>query len=232
MELFDLEQDTDWKSNIPDLQRRTGLDLTWLYRVNYKKVSTTEQLHELAEELKAATYIAVDTETTGLLYLDKTVSVQFTTKAGTAYFVPLRMSTMSNLDIRDFVDELKPILEDKSKYIIAFNAKFDAQKLRCLLAQGVGIDIFKANIIDLQILNKLKDPDAPLSLKSLTKSKLNLQQIELNMLFTTRKKAAIVFESLPSVDAIPYAGADTDMTFRIFEKDKEQYLDKIQKAIS
>ena len=119
--LFD-ENDIDWKKAIPELQAISGLDLKWLYRKEYRCVQTVDKLYELADYLKGKKFIAVDTETTGLLFLDKTVSVQICAESNISYFIPIRMKSCENISPTVFVDALKEILESQDYTIIAFNS--------------------------------------------------------------------------------------------------------------
>ena len=221
-------EEVDWKHEIPELEARSGLKLDWMYRVKYDYVKSIDELHDLAEYLKDKEYVAIDTETTGLIYTDKTVSVQICAEPGVSYFIPIRMESCSNISPKDFVDVLGPVLSMENKTIVAFNWKFDGLRLNSLISTNNGLYLFgnEVKVIDLQIVYKLQDPDSNVTLKSLTQNKLKHDQIELEHLFNDKrkvssKKAAIRFQTLPLEFAIPYAAADSDMTLQLYLSNKE-----------
>lgn len=227
-DLFDLlgnSEDTgNWKESIPELEKVSGKDLKWLYKCDYRFVKDIDDLYALRDYLVDKPYIALDTETTGVLYLDKTVSIQLSAEPGISYFIPIRMEQCANITPQQFVEVIGPELQKDTHTLLAFNFKFDGLRLNSLISINKGIYLFDNNIkvIDLQICFKLQDPDTKLTLKLLTKKKLNRDQLELENLFkrTSSKKAAIKFQSLPIVHAIPYACADTDTTLQIYLNEK------------
>lgn len=223
MDLFIDTEVPDWKQEIPYLAQVSGYDLKWLYKKEYRPVMNIDDLYELRDHLADKKEICVDTETTGVLFTDKVVAVQITACKEVSWFIPIRMEQVGNIDPQEFCKVLGPILEDPERTFIGFNLKFDGKMLRNIITTGKGIDIFKGNIIDLQICFKLKDPDSNLTLKSLVKSKLGIQQLELEHLFkkSKTKKANIQFHKLSLAHAIPYACADTDLCFEVYNKCKD-----------
>jgi len=229
-DLFDLlgnSEDTgNWKEAIPELEKISGKDLKWLYKCDYRFVKDIDDLYALRDYLADKPYIALDTETTGVLYLDKTVSIQLSAEPGISYFIPIRMEQCANITPQQFVEVIGPELQKDTHTLLAFNFKFDGLRLNSLISTNKGVYLFdnKIKVIDLQICYKLQDPDTKLTLKLLTKKKLDRDQLELEDLFkrTSSKKAAIKFQSLPIVHAIPYACADTDTTLQIYLNDKEK----------
>ena len=251
-DLFDLlgnSEDTgNWKESLSELEKVSGKDLKWLYKCDYRFVKDIDDLYALRDYLVDKPYIALDTETTGVLYLDKTVSIQLSAEPGISYFIPIRMEQCANITPQQFVDVIGPELQKDTHTLLAFNFKFDGLRLNSLISTNKGVYLFDnaIKVIDLQICYKLQDPDTKLTLKLLTKKKLNRDQLELEDLFkrTSSKKAAIKFQSLSIVHAIPYACADTDTTLQIYlnEKDKiDSWLEtdqiiqlehKVQKVIA
>ena len=92
----------------------------------YTLVNTPKLLERLAEELKEAEVIAIDTETTGLDVLTvDLVGLCLSTAEKKGWYVPIAHDDGENIELSTLQKKLKPILNDKDKKFIFHNAKYD-----------------------------------------------------------------------------------------------------------
>ena len=106
---------------------------------SYVCISTEKALKELIKKASKSKTIALDTETTGLDYMDtELVGISLSYQAGEAYYIPLKHDddSVDQLDLDIVLKELRPLLEGSSNKIIGQNIKFD----RNVLAK-YGVDI-------------------------------------------------------------------------------------------
>jgi DNA polymerase-1 len=98
----------------------------------YRCVRTRGELTELVAELRAATVVAVDTETTGLSPLRAELcGIALSVKAGTGVYVPVRSPERSeHLDPPTVLEALRPVLEDARIAKVGHNLKVDLLVLR------------------------------------------------------------------------------------------------------
>jgi len=184
----------------------------------YRIVSTTEALDEMAGRLAAANSFAFDTETAGLNAMtDALVGISAAAEPGQAYYVPVghqRLDEVTQLPPEQVVGRLRPILEDTGKPKLAHNAKFDMMVLA-----GAGLAV-RGLQFDTQIAAHLLG-EKTLTLKALAFSKLAVEMTPITALIGTGAKQV----SMAQVDikrAAAYSGADADMTLRlarVLEKD-------------
>ena len=92
----------------------------------YELVTQKKQLKNWIEKLKKSSFFALDTETTGLDYMDaKLVGISLSVKSGEAAYIPLAHNHDDQLPEDLVLRELKPILESKKTKVIGQNIKFD-----------------------------------------------------------------------------------------------------------
>ncbi|MFU8828456.1 MAG: 5'-3' exonuclease H3TH domain-containing protein, partial [Phycisphaerales bacterium] len=98
----------------------------------YQTVTTKAQLKDLAEALKAADLIAIDTETTSIHAMQADlVGLSFATEPNAAWYVPVRSPDPdSHLDASTVLEALRPILESDKHPKTGHNLKYDLLVLR------------------------------------------------------------------------------------------------------
>ena len=199
----------------------------WLQEVPEKKTTTTKvnssyiciSSQDLLEKviknaLKAKT-IAIDTETTGLDYMDTDlVGISLSYKPGEAYYIPINHQddTVNQLKLNVVLDALKPVLESSKNKIIGQNIKFD----RNVLAKyGINISSIKN---DTMMMSYVLDASA-------TRHNLDaLSSYYLNYKTSTFEDVAgkgvkqITFDQVPIEEATNYAAEDADITLRLYEE--------------
>ena len=183
---------------------------------NYELVLNEKDLDKWIKKVNKAKTVAVDTETTGLNYMDaKLVGVSLSTKPGEAAYIPFghaKEEGIKQLSEKTVLEKLKPFLEDKKKKIIGQNIKFD----RNILAQhGVKLGPIKQ---DTMLMSYILDASA-------TRHNLDaLAKFYLNYKTTTFEEVAgkgvkqISFDQVPLKLAGNYASEDADITLRLYEK--------------
>ena len=200
---------------------------------SYMCVSSEDQLKKIVKEASKAKTIAIDTETTGLDYMDTDlVGISLSYKAGEAYYIPIKHldDTVNQLHQDLVLDILRPILETSKNKIIGQNIKFD----RNVLAKyGISISSIKN---DTMMMSYVLDASA-------TRHNLDaLSSYYLNYKTSTFEDVAgkgvkqVTFDQVPINEATHYAAEDADITLRLYEElnpklETEDSLKKLNEEI-
>ena len=182
---------------------------------SYMCVSSEDQLKKIVKEASKAETIAIDTETTGLDYMDTDlVGISLSYKAGEAYYIPIKHldDTVNQIQQDLVLDILRPILETSKNKIIGQNIKFD----RNVLAKyGISISSIKN---DTMMMSYVLDASA-------TRHNLDaLSSYYLNYKTSTFEDVAgkgvkqVTFDQVPINEATHYAAEDADITLRLYEE--------------
>ena len=200
---------------------------------SYMCISSEDQLKKIVKEASKAKTIAIDTETTGLDYMDTDlVGISLSYKAGEAYYIPIKHldDTVNQLHQDLVLDILRPILETSKNKIIGQNIKFD----RNVLAKyGISISSIKN---DTMMMSYVLDASA-------TRHNLDaLSSYYLNYKTSTFEDVAgkgvkqVTFDQVPIDEATHYAAEDADITLRLYEElnpklETEDSLKKLNEEI-
>ena len=200
---------------------------------SYVCISSKENLKQVVKDASKSKVIALDTETTGLDYMDADlVGISLSFKAGEAFYIPLQHQddSIKQLDLDVVLTELKPLLEDSTNKIIGQNIKFD----RNVLAKyGVNISSIKN---DTMMMSYVLDASA-------TRHNLDaLSSYYLNYKTSTFEEVAgkgvkqVTFDQVPIEAATNYAAEDADITLRLYEElypklENEKSLKKLNEEI-
>jgi len=183
----------------------------------YELVTQKKQLENWIEKIKKSSFFALDTETTGLDYMDaKLVGISLSVKSGEAAYIPLTHDHDEQLPEDLVLRELKPILESKITKVIGQNIKFDRN---ILSRYGINLNSIENDTMLMSyVLNS-------------TASRHNLDALAqhyLNYKTTTFEEVAgkgvkqITFDLVPIDKAAHYASEDADITFRLYEELKSK----------
>ena len=183
----------------------------------YELVTQKKQLKNWIEKLKKSSFFALDTETTGLNYMDaKLVGISLSVKSGEAAYIPLAHNHDDQLPEDLVLRELKPILESKKTKVIGQNIKFDRN---ILSRYGINLNSIENDTMLMSyVLNS-------------TASRHNLDALAqhyLNYKTTTFEEVAgkgvkqITFDLVPIDKAVHYASEDADITFCLYEELKSK----------
>ena len=200
---------------------------------SYICISSQEMLKKVLKQAIKSKVVAIDTETTGLDYMDADlVGISLSFKPGEAYYIPLlhQDESVTQLDIDLVIEELKPLLEGTENKIIGQNIKFD----RNVLAKyGVNVNSIKN---DTMMMSYVLDASA-------TRHNLDaLSSYYLNHKTSTFEDVAgkgakqVTFDQVPIDTATHYAAEDADITLRLYEElnpmlEKEKSLKKLNDEI-
>ena len=199
-----------WLQEVPEKKSTTT-------KVNssYICISSQDLLEKVIKNASKAKTIAIDTETTGLDYMDTDlVGISLSYKPGEAYYIPINHQddTVNQLKLNVVLDALKPVLESSKNKIIGQNIKFD----RNVLAKyGINISSIKN---DTMMMSYVLDASA-------TRHNLDaLSSYYLNYKTSTFEDVAgkgvkqITFDQVPIEEATNYAAEDADITLRLYEE--------------
>ena len=177
----------------------------------YRAVVTEDDLAELLADLNAAAGFAFDTETTGLRPLQDTmIGISFATRAGQAWYLPLRHQQAQQLPLEMALDAVRPFFADPGKARYAHNAKFDIEVL-----EHAGVPVASVEF-DTLIAATLLDKRRGLKELAFYELKLPEPMTAIDELIGKGKKQ-ITFDAVPIEAATAYAAADSDMTLRLVQ---------------
>ncbi len=207
---------------------------------NYQTITTKSALKALVKELKSASIIAVDTETTHIRPMwAQLAGISVAFESGTAYYIPtLSPDPSSHLDTQTVIDALRPILEDESIAKVGQNIKYDL-----LIFQNAGITLrgfvptnINSNAGDTMIASYVLDSSrSSHSMDNLALAFLERTNLSIKDLIGTGKKQKR-FDEVPLELAGPYASEDADVTLQLNEKiapliHKESSLEKLYREV-
>ena len=182
---------------------------------SYKCISTKDDLEKLIKNASQAKTLALDTETTGLDYMDSDlVGISMCFTPGEAFYIPINHKDDSSpqLGIDYVLEELRPLLEDSMQKIIGQNIKFD---MNILSQHGINISSIKN---DTMMMSYVLDASA-------TRHNLDaLSSYYLGYKTSTFEDVAgkgvkqVTFDEVSIADATHYAAEDADITLRLYEE--------------
>ena len=199
-----------WLQEVPERQATSP-------KINksYKCITTKKDLKKVIKEASKSDTVAIDTETTGLDYIDsELVGISISFNAGEGFYIPIKHNDESiiQLPLEDVINALKPLLENSEKKIIGQNIKFDKN---ILMKYGLKIASIKN---DTMMMSYVLDASA---------TRHNLDALALYYLgykTSTYEDVAgkgakqISFDDVPIDIATNYAAEDADITLRLYEE--------------
>ena len=195
---------------------------------SYKCITTKEELKKLIKDATKAETVAIDTETTGLDYIDsELVGISLSFKAGEGFYIPVghKDDSTPQLALDYVLAELKPLLENNDKKFIGQNIKFDKNVLS---KYGVDISSIKN---DTMMMSYVLDASA-------TRHNLDaLASFYLGYKTSTFEEVAgkgvkqVTFDQVPIEAATNYAAEDADITLRLYDElsPKLESIDSLNK---
>jgi DNA polymerase I len=258
--LEEFKYSPDWKNILDCFRQYNFLTLMQKYQKNCSDVSSLEveeekvdgdyQLIESEEELallipKLKSGFAIDLETTSLdTFEAQIVGVAISFEAEKAFYIPLNeyieevsndtemmlfsvaspVSKEKKYQLNPILKLLKPILENPDIPKYAHNAKYEYKVF-------LNYDIeLKGISFDTMLAAYLLFPGERIGLKELVKKIFKLKMTTFEEV-VGKGKAQIQFSQVSKENAVSYAGADADLTFRLknlFQEDlKKKELEKL-----
>ena len=184
----------------------------------YVTIADRATLEHWINEIWAQGYVAVDTETTGLdNQTADLVGVSLALAPGIAAYIPLGHTSGSGmfgdrldgqLDLRETLELLKPLLEARSILKIGHNIKYD---LGLLLRYGIALAPFDDTLLMSYVLDGVQYN----TLSELSSHWLGHTGTEITELIG-KGKSQKTFAEVPIGDAARYAAEDVDLTIRLW----------------
>ncbi|HWR64541.1 MAG TPA: DNA polymerase I [Bellilinea sp.] len=187
------------------------IGLTPAYTLETKIVDSPETLKELVADLKSATLIAFDTETTSTdpMRADL-VGISLAVRNGQGYYIPLgHASSDKQLPVEQVLEALRPAMTDLKKPKVGHNLKYDA----LVLAQA-GLMVEPLSF-DTMIAEFLLHPDNyNIGLKDTARKYLGIAMTHIEELIG-KGKAQTTMDQVPVAQAAPYAAADAEVSLQL-----------------
>lgn len=195
----------------------------------YYTIKTNEEFKKLVNKLKTVDEFAFDTETTSESPLQcELVGLSFSYNEAEAFYVPILFQEKSetdlfgkpvsgkkegdlpNVDLDFVINELKPILENKSIRKIGQNIKYDMLVMMKygITLQNVGFD----TMIGAYVLR----PESNYKMDYLSEVYLNYKCVPITDLIGSGKD--MTMDKVPFSQASEYAAEDADVTLRLYHK--------------
>ena len=184
-------------------------------------------LDALAEKLKGASIIALDTETTGVDPMScEPVGISLAVEPKTGYYIPVGHSGgEKQLPLEMIREKIGPFLADPEVPKAGHNIKYDMIILkRC----GMPVNGIR---FDSMIAGWILDPESrQLGLKPMANSLLGIRMTEIETLIG-KGKQQITMDKVPVKDAAPYAAADAEVVLQLMpvlrermQKEKTEHI--------
>lgn len=180
--------------------------------IDYKTVTSVEELKKLVKTLSTKKEIAVDTETTSVNSLDaRLVGISVSAKAYSGYYIPVGHTTDAekNLPLDDVLKILQPLLENKKVQKFGQNIKYDLQ-----VFHHYGIDIEPIGF-DTMLGGYVLNPSARENSLSFLALKYFDYQMQPITDLIGKGKGQKTFDIVPVKKATFYAVEDSDYTFQL-----------------
>ena len=190
----------------------------------YEKVSDAAALQVWFDRIYARGYVAVDTETTALNEMRaELVGISLCVEAGQACYIPLTHKAAAQddlfgsdaraegqMDFRECLAMLQPMLEDETILKIGQNMKYDAKIFARLAINVHPID--DTMLMSYAMHGGLHNHGMDL----LSERYLGHTPIPIKPLLGTGK-SAVTFDRVPIDEAVKYAAEDADITLRLWQ---------------
>ncbi len=179
---------------------------------NYFLISEINELDNWIKEAEEVGEVAIDTETSSIdPHQANLVGISLSSKIGKACYIPVGHKSNKNLDKKNVLDKLKPLLEDPSIKKIGQNIKYD---FIVLYREGISISPMEDTMLMSYVLDAGKNRH---NMDTLSELHLGHKTIAFKDLVGSGKKE-INFSDVEIEKAKDYAAEDADITFRLYKK--------------
>lgn len=184
---------------------------------------TTQEIAGIVMKIHASGFVSIDCETTSLEpHAAKLVGISLAISAASAWYIPVGHAQGNNLDCKEVLAHLKPVIESRSILKIGQNLKYDYQIFRNygLTMRGISFDTL--------IAAYLIDPGKrQYNLDALAQQWLNIKTIPIETLIGKGKEQKS-FATVSIQDAARYSGEDAVIPIRLMDILKSLLKEKNQ----
>ena len=178
---------------------------------NYDLIKSENQLLKLFDLAEQTGEICIDTETTSLdPHNANLVGLSLSSKIGHSSYIPIGHKNYDNLDEKNVLKVLTPILEDASIKKIGQNIKFD---YIILFKRGINMHPMEDTMLMSYVLDAGRNRH---NMDTLSKIHLNHSPISYKELVGSGKKQ-LNFSEVDVKLAKNYAAEDADITYRLYK---------------
>lgn len=173
----------------------------------YKLVENEEEMRELSLKFLSASFLSLDTETTGTDALTaELVGLSFSVKEFEAFYIPV---PADRSEAQKIVDIFKPAYENPLSLKIGQNIKYDM-----LVLSKYGVEL-GGDMFDTMIAHYVIQPELPHNMDALAEQYLGYTTIKIEELIGAKGKKQKNMRDLPPAAVYEYACEDADVTLRL-----------------
>ena len=202
------------KSDDVNEKKKNGLYIPLRKKIdrdNYILISDKDNLSNWVKIAREKGSFSIDCETNSLHVIDSSiVGFSMSFEDSKSCYIPISHSQGNQINIKDFVLIMEPILKDSSILKIGQNIKFDI-----LILKKIGLEV--NNFDDTMLMSYvLRTGERGHSLNELSKDFLLHEPLKFEDITTVNKKK-LTFDQVDIDSALTYAAEDADLTFRLWE---------------
>ena len=192
-------------------------------RKNYNLVQDTSKLNDWLSKIEKFGYVAIDCETDNLSpMIANIVGFSMAIENGEAIYIPLNHKSINNenikqIQLKEFLEIIKPFLENEAILKIGQNIKYDLIILKRL---GITVKNLDDTMLMSYVLSSGKNGH---NLDELSKIYCDHDTIKFSDVTKVEKKK-VSFDYVDLNSALEYAAEDADITFRLWKILKEKLL--------
>ena len=174
---------------------------------HYELIDTSEKISARIKILSSEQEICFDTETTSLdVYQAELVGLSFSTKPGTASYVPCSNDRIQTLEL---LKRFHVLFSDVSKKWIGQNIKYDL-----LILKNHGIEL-EGEIFDTMLAHYVIDPEGKRGMDQLSAKYLGYEPVHIEELIGKKGKQQGNMRDVEIEKVKEYAGEDADITLQL-----------------
>ena len=202
------------KSDDVNEKKKNGLYIPLRKKIdrdNYVLISDKDNLSNWVKIAREKGSFSIDCETNSLHVIDSSiVGFSMSFEDSKSCYIPISHNQGNQINIKDFVLIMEPILKDSSILKIGQNIKFDI-----LILKKIGLEV--NNFDDTMLMSYvLRTGERGHSLNELSKDLLLHEPLKFEDITTVNKKK-LTFDQVDIDSALTYAAEDADLTFRLWE---------------
>ncbi len=190
--------------------------------VDYRLITSEDEMKQLADELLRQKEFTFDTETSSLdPHLSEIVGISFCFREHQAFYIPTPHNQQKT---REILEIFRPALQAENILKIGQNIKFDL-----IVLHHYGIEV-RGPLFDTMIAHYLLAPELKHNMDYLAETYLNYKTIHIDELIGKRGKHQGSMRNLPPEKIKDYACEDSDITFQLKQiLEKELVIQEMDK---